>query len=160
MAKKRKSAPSGAEAGTTMVAQHRRARFEFEILEEFECGIQLQGTEVKVLRDGNISLEEAYARIIGGEVFLVGAHIDPYNHASVGNHNPTRRRKLLLRRAEIRKLEAKVTQKGLTLVPLAVYFNARGLCKVKIGLGRGKKGHDKRQTLKGREDRREIQRFS
>ena len=140
------------------VAANKKARHAFEILDVFEAGIVLRGTEVKSLRDGSISLDEAYGRLYEHEVFLVGAHIEVYSHASVGNHNPTRKRKLLLRGAEIRKLESKVTQKGLTLVPLEIYFNERGIAKVSLGLCRGKRTHDKRQDLKKRDADREMKR--
>lgn len=140
------------------VADHKKARHLYEILDEFEAGIVLLGTEVKVLREGRISLDEAFGRVYESEVFLVGAHIDTYSHASSGNHEPTRRRKLLLRRGEIRKLKAKVTQKGLTIVPLEVFFNERGLAKIRIGLCRGKKLHDKRQDLKKKDAEREMKR--
>jgi SsrA-binding protein len=142
-----------------LVIENRKARHTFEILEVWEAGIALLGTEVKALRDGKISLDEAYGRIDQGALYLVGAHIEPYRHAGVGNHLPTRRRKLLLRKVEIRKILAKVTQKGLTLVPLKVYFNTRGLAKVSIGLGRGKKTHDKREDVRRRDAEREMKRF-
>jgi SsrA-binding protein len=138
------------------VIDNRKARHSFEVLETFEAGIALRGTEVKTLREGKAHLEEAYARIDGGEVFLVGAHIAEYSHGNVMNHEPTRRRKLLLRKAQIRKLEASVKQKGLTLVPLKIYFNDRGLVKVQIGLCRGRKTVDKRDKERKREATREI----
>jgi SsrA-binding protein len=140
------------------VVLNRKARHAFEILEVFECGLMLRGTEVKSLRDGLISLEEAFGRVYEDEAFLVGARIEPYSHASTGNHEPTRRRKLLMRRVELRKLKAKVTQKGLTLVPLEVYFNDRGIAKLELGLCRGKQLHDKRQELKKRDTERELRR--
>ena len=142
-----------------IVVENRKARHEFEILDEWEAGVVLVGTEVKALRDGKLSLDEAYGRVDGNEVYLVGARIDPYTHAGTRNHVPTRKRKLLLRRGEIRKLKAKVTQKGLTLIPLVVYFDERGLAKVVLGLGRGKKFHDKRQDVKRRDAEREMKRF-
>lgn len=161
MAQKRKPAGSGKSsgqpAGRKMVTVNRKARHLYEVLEEFETGLVLRGTEVKSLRAGNISLDEAFGRIYDQAIYLVGAHIDAYTHASQ-NHNPTRRRKLLLGKVETRKLKAKVMQKGLTLVPLEVYFNERGLAKLLLGLCRGKKLHDKRRDIKERDARREMRR--
>lgn len=141
-----------------LVAENRKARHRFEILDTLECGIALTGSEVKSLRDGKLSLDEAYARVKDGEVWLVGADIAEYPQATYWNHPPKRPRKLLLHRDEIRKFAAKAHEKGLTLVPLKVYFNARGIAKVELGLCRGKKLHDKREALKKAETRREIQR--
>lgn len=138
--------------------RNKRARHRFEVLQTAECGLLLVGSEVKSLRAGQASLEEAFARIRGHEVWLLGMHIPPYAHAGLKGHEPTRPRKLLLHRREIEKWTAKVTQQGLTLVPLAVYFNARGLAKVELALVRGKRQHDKRQDLKKREHQREISR--
>ncbi|MEE2887598.1 MAG: SsrA-binding protein SmpB [Planctomycetota bacterium] len=161
MAKKGKASAAGKATGRTtdrkMITVNRKARHLYEVLEEFETGLVLRGTEVKSLRAGNISLDEAFGRIDEQAVYLVGAHIDAYNHASQ-NHNPTRRRKLLLGKVETRKLKAKVMQKGLTLVPLEVYFNERGLAKLLLGLCRGKKLHDKRRDIKERDARREMRR--
>jgi SsrA-binding protein len=161
MAQKRKSAGAGKSGGSKpdrkVVAVNRKARHLYEILEEFETGLVLRGTEVKSLRAGNISLDEAFGRIYEDVVFLVGAHIEAYPHASF-NHDPIRKRQLLMRKVEARKLKAKVTQKGLTLVPLEVYFNERGIAKLSIGLGRGKKLQDKRQDLKKRDAERELRR--
>ena len=160
MAQKRKSGgkpnPTAKKPERHTVVANRKARHLFEILEVFEVGMVLRGTEVKSLRAGNISLDEAFGRIYDDAAYLVGAHIDPYSHASSGNHDPTRRRKLLLRKLELRKLKSKVTQKGLTLVPLEVYFDERGLAKLSLGLCRGKKIHDKRQELKRRDAQREM----
>lgn len=160
MAQKRKPSQSGS-AGRDLprksVVVNKKARHLFEILDVYEAGIVLCGTEVKVLREGRISLDEAFGRIYDDAVFLVGAHIDAYSHATV-NHEPTRKRKLLLRKGEIRKLKAKVNQKGLTIVPLEIYFNERGLAKVSIGLCRGKRLHDKRQDLKKKDADREMKR--
>ncbi len=143
---------------TTPRIRNRKARHRFQILETVQCGLVLQGTEVKSLRAGRGSLDEAYARITEGEVWLLGFHIAPYSHGHTSNHEPKRPRKLLLRRGEIRKLEAKVTQKGLTLVPLDVYFNDRGLVKVMLSVAQGKSSVDKRQDLKEAEHRREMDR--
>ena len=141
-----------------LVAENRKARFRFEILDTLDCGIQLTGSEVKSLRDGKLSLEEAYARVKDGEVWMVGADIAEYPQATLWNHVPKRPRKLLLHRAEREKFANLAHEKGLTLVPLRVYFNARGLAKVQIGLCRGKKLHDKRETLKKADSKREIER--
>jgi SsrA-binding protein len=135
---------------------NRKAKFNFEILERIEAGISLLGTEVKSLRNGQASLEEAYARLQGTDFYLIGCHIKPYEQGTVRNHNPVRPRRLLLHRREIRKLSNKVTQRGLTLVPLKIYFNERGLAKVELALARGKAGFDKRQRIKRREQEREI----
>lgn len=138
--------------------KNKKARFNFEILEQAEAGISLTGSEVKSLRAGKASLEEAFAIIRDGEVFLRDCNISPYPQAGYAQHKPTRERKLLLHKREIRKLFNKVTQKGLTLIPLKMYFNDRGLVKVLIGLARGKKLHDKRQDLKKRDDQRAMER--
>jgi len=138
--------------------KNKKARFNFEILEQAEAGISLTGSEVKSLRSGKASLEEAFAVIRDGEAFLRDCNISPYPQAGYAQHKPTRERKLLLHRREIRKLFNKVTQKGLTLIPLRMYFNDRGLVKVVIGLARGKKLHDKRQALKKRDDQRAMAR--
>ncbi len=140
------------------VIRNKKASFKYQILEKIECGIALQGTEVKSLRAGNASLDEAYARIDGEEIWLVGFNVAPYTHGNVMNHEPTRPRKLLLRKAEIRKLLPKVLQRGQTLVPLRVYFNERGFCKVQIAVARGKTHSDRRQDLKKKEQKREIDR--
>ena len=138
--------------------KNKKARFNFEILEQAEAGISLTGSEVKSLRAGKASLEEAFAIIRDGEAFLRDCNISPYPQAGYAQHKPTRERKLLLHKREIRKLFNKVTQKGLTLIPLKMYFNDRGLVKVLIGLVRGKKLHDKRQDLKKRDDQRAMER--
>lgn len=141
-----------------VVADNRKARFQYEIMDSLECGIQLTGSEVKSLRDGKLSLEEAYARVKEGEVWLVGADIAEYPQATLWNHLPKRPRKLLMKRVEVEKFAALAHEKGLTLVPLKVYFNARGIAKVLLGLGRGKKLHDKRETMKKADSQREISR--
>jgi len=138
--------------------RNKRALHRFEVLEKLECGVVLVGTEVKSLRQGRASLDEAYARIRGGEVWLHGFHITPYEHGTVGQHEPVRPRKLLLHRRQIAKLIPKVTQRGLTLVPLTVFFSARGLVKVEVALARGKAQRDKREDLKSREHKREMDR--
>ena len=138
------------------VAVHKKARHRFEILEEFDAGLVLRGTEVKSLREGKVSLDEAFGRIDGNEVFLVGCHIPEYFAGNRQNHDPHRRRKLLLRRREIKRIETKVTQKGFTVVPLRLYFSDRGFAKVTLGLCRGKRMGDKREVLKRREAERQM----
>lgn len=142
--------------GRRVVVVNKKARHKYEILDSVEVGIVLMGAEVKSIREGKISLDEAFGRIYGDEVFLVGAHVPQYSCAGSWQPEPTRRRKLLLHRREIRKLKAKVTQKGLTLVPLDVYFNERGLAKLTLALCKGKKTKDKREDLKKKDARREM----
>ncbi len=137
--------------------ENRQARFNYEILEKFEAGISLRGTEVKSIREGRANLKEAYADIRGGEVYLVGAHISPYSHGNIANHEPVRDRRLLLKAVEIKRLQGKVMEKGLTLVPMRLYLKGR-LIKVELGVGRGKKLVDKREDIKKRDQEREIRR--
>lgn len=139
------------------VAENRKARHKFEILETLECGIVLMGSEVKSLRNGRLSLAESYARVKGDEVWLLGADISDYAQASSMNHANRRPRKLLLHRVEIRKFADLAHEKGLTLVPLKVYFK-KGRAKLLLGLCRGKKLHDKRDSLKKADSQRQIQR--
>jgi SsrA-binding protein len=143
--------------GIKIIAENRRARADYFIEETFEAGIALTGTEVKSLRAGRANLKESYGDVVGGEVWLVGCHISPYEHGNVNNHEPTRRRKLLLHKAEIARLFGKTQERGLTLVPMKMYFK-RGRAKIELGLGRGKKHGDRRQELKERTVNREIQR--
>ncbi len=142
----------------TPTIQNKKARFNFEIIEKLEAGIALTGSEVKSLRNGKASLDEAFAVIRGSEVFLRDCNISPYAQAGYAQHVPTRERKLLLHRREIERWQKKVTQRGLTLVPLRIYFSERGLAKITIALGRGKTHADKRSDLKTREHRREMDR--
>ena len=139
------------------ICTNRRARHLYEIMDEIECGIVLKGSEVKSLRDGKVSLDEAYARIREGELWLVDCDIAVYPQASLLNHEPKRPRKLLLHRRELRKFAEQAAHKGLTLFPLGMYFT-RGKVKVKIAVGRGRKLHDKREALKKAEAKREMQR--
>lgn len=140
------------------MAQNRRARHEYDILETYECGISLMGAEVKSLRGGQISLQDAYARIDGGEAWLVGAHVAPYEYASgYGRFDPDRPRKLLLHRDQIDELAGVVAQKSLTLVPLSIYFKD-GRAKVEIALARGRRLYDKRRVLAERDASREAAR--
>lgn len=143
--------------GRKVVVRNRKARHEFEVLETWEAGLVLQGTEVKALRDGRANLQDAFARVSGSEVWLHNLHISPYEPGNRFNHDPLRTRKLLLHRREIRRLIGQVEQKGLTLIPLELYFR-RGMAKVTLALARGKKMHDKRETMKRRDAEREMQR--
>ena len=137
------------------IATNRRARHEYEILETVEAGLVLRGTEVKSLRDGLVNFKDSYASVRNGEGWLLGCHINPYSHGTDANHDPERDRKLLLHKREIARLSGKISERGLTLVPLRLYFK-EGRAKVELGLARGKKLHDKRATLREREVRREM----
>jgi SsrA-binding protein len=148
--KKRKAAPGD-------VATNRQASFRYHLLEKWECGIQLQGSEVKSLREGAVQLKDAYAELRDGEVWLQRMHIAPYKPAAAENHDPERPRKLLMHRREIERLVGKTAEKGLTLVPTRVYFKGPR-AKVELALARGKERHDKRRAIKERETRREIDR--
>ena len=140
-----------------LVASNRKAHHNFEILETYEAGLVLRGTEVKALREGRADLKESYARVEGNEAWLLGCHISPYAQGNRANHDPLRPRKLLLHRAEINRLLGKIMEKGLTLVPLRLYFKD-GRAKVEVGLARGRKTLDKRQVIREREERREMDR--
>jgi SsrA-binding protein len=144
-------------AGDRLVTDNRKARHDYEILDTYEAGIVLTGSEVKSLRAGRANLKDSYARVDRGEVFLMNAHISPYAAASQFGHEPERNRKLLLHRAEIDKLLGRVQERGLTIIPLKVYFK-NGRAKVLLGVGRGKKAYDKRESIKEREMRRETDR--
>jgi SsrA-binding protein len=139
------------------IARNKRARHDYEIIETWEAGIVLTGTEVKALRDGRAQIGDAYAVLKDGEAWLLNAHIAPYDKGNIWNHEPTRSRKLLLHQKEIRQMIGAVERKGLTLVALELYFK-QGRAKVRIGLGRGKKLHDKRADVKERDDARDMQR--
>ncbi len=141
--------------GDRTVATNRRARHEYEILETVEAGLMLKGTEVKSLRAGQVNFKDAYATIRNREAWLLGCHVSPYSHGTDANHDPERDRKLLLHRREIERLMGKVAERGLTLIPLRVYFK-EGRAKVEIGLARGKKLHDKRSAIREREVQREM----
>jgi SsrA-binding protein len=140
-----------------LVASNRRARFDYEILDTFEAGIELRGPEVKSLRAGKVSLNEAFAVLRGGEAFLVNAHINPYEQAGRENPDPRRERRLLLHKREILRLQGQVAERGRTLVPLALYFR-RGRANVELALARGKRRFDKRETIQRREQEREVAR--
>jgi SsrA-binding protein len=150
---------SGAEreTGDRTVATNRRARHQYAILETVEAGLVLRGTEVKSLRAGQVNFKDSYATMRNGEAWLLGCHISPYSHGTDQNHDPERERKLLLRRREIARLTGKIAERGLTLVPLRLYFK-HGRAKLELGLARGKKLHDKRSAIREREVRREMDR--
>ena len=134
-----------------LVAENRKARFNYDIEEKLEAGIALLGSEVKSLRTGKANIADAYASSEGGELYLINAHIAEYTQAGRANHDPTRRRKLLVHRREMGRLTGAIQREGMTLVPLRLYFNARGIAKVQLGLAKGKKLHDKRETQKKRD---------
>jgi SsrA-binding protein len=144
--------------GRKVVATNRRARHDYDIQDTYEAGIVLRGVEVKSLRQGRASIAEAYARVSGGEVWLEGMHVPPYSHdSSKDEYEPVRSRKLLLHRAEIERLTGKLAERGLTLVPLSLYFRG-GRAKVELGLGRGRRRYEKRHVIAEREQRREVER--
>lgn len=140
------------------ISENRRARFEYDVLDTLECGIMLQGSEVKSLRSGKVTLDDAYGRVKDGEVWLFGCEIPEYAQATLWNHPPKRPRKLLMHRREVLKFAQKAKEKGLTLVPLKMYFNERGIAKVLLGLCKGKKLHDKRESLKKADMKRDMDR--
>src|SRR5512135_3268103 len=138
------------EQAQTTLADNRKAHHDFHLLETFEAGLVLLGTEVKAIREGRVNLRDSYARVEDGEVFVLNVHISPYSHRGYADHEPLRRRKLLLHRQEIRKLVGKTTERGMTLVPLRMYFK-NGRVKLALGLAKGKKEYDRRETIKRRE---------
>jgi SsrA-binding protein len=137
------------------IAENRKARHDYHILDTWEAGVSLLGTEVKSIREGRVNLRDSYARVDNGEIWMLNVHISPYSHRGSAEHQELRQRKLLLHRDEIRKMVGKVAEKGLTLVPLELYFK-NGRVKVLLGLAKGKQAHDKRETLKRRETDRET----
>ena len=143
--------------GIKIVTSNRRARREYHITETLEAGLALQGTEVKSLREGRANLQDAFCKVEGGEVFMVNAHISPYSHGNLNNHDPLRPRKLLLHKREIGKLQKATQQKGFTVIPLKLYFK-NGKAKVEIGLARGKKLYDKRADIAERDTQRRLDR--
>lgn len=153
--KKKKSEP---ENGERVVTENRKARHRFDVLEQLECGIVLRGSEVKSLREGKVSIQEAYGRIKNNELWLLGCDIAEFKQATIFNHEPRRPRKLLVHQKQLNKLTARATEKGLTLVPLKLYFNERGIAKVLLGVCRGKKAHDKRESIKKKDVDRQIER--
>ena len=136
------------------VATNKKAFRDFVILERWDCGIELKGSEVKSIRQGRVSLKEAYVTLRGGEAYLIGAHVAEWPYASVQNHEPTRPRKLLLHKYELRRLHGKVAERGYTLVPLSLYLK-RGRIKLEVGLARGKRKYDKRETLRKKDQKKE-----
>ena len=144
-------------ADEKVISTNRKAFHNYTILETVEAGLALRGTEVKSLRDSQVNFKDCYAAIDDNEAWLIGCHITPYHHGSDANHDPERRRKLLLHRREISRLLGKVAERGLTLIPLRLYFKG-GRAKVELGLARGKKLHDKRQDQKTQEAKREVER--
>ena len=155
MAAKKSQAGDEKEASTQPIADNRKAFHDYHILETFEAGVALLGTEVKGIREGQANLRDSFARVEGGEVWLFNVHINPYSHRGYVDHDPKRKRRLLLHKYEIRKLIGKTVEKGLTLVPTKMYFK-NGKIKVALALARGKEAHDKRETLRKREVDRET----
>jgi SsrA-binding protein len=146
---------TGTDDEQSLIADNRKAFFDYHILDTFEAGIALLGTEVKGIREGHANLRDSYARVEKGEIWLYNVHINAYSHRGYADHDPKRRRKLLLHRQEIRKLIGKTTEKGLTLVPTRMYFK-NGKVKVALALAKGKQSHDKRETMRRREVDRET----
>jgi SsrA-binding protein len=142
-----------------IIALNKKARFNYEILETYEAGLVLTGNEIKAIRQAKITLNEAYVRAQDGELWLVGAHITEYSHSSERDYNPTRKRKLLMKRAEINRLKGRVEQKGLTIVPVSIYLK-NGYAKLEVALARGKDAPDKRKTLIEREQKRTMERLT
>jgi SsrA-binding protein len=140
------------------VTVNKKAYRNFELVEKFEAGLELLGTEVKSLRAGTADLAGSYARVDNGQCWLVGAQIAPYEQAGSRQHEPARKRKLLLHKAEIRRIRIKLEQRGFTLVPLHIYFNKRGLAKIELALARGKRQYDKRRTISERDQKRDVDR--
>jgi SsrA-binding protein len=138
---------------------NRSAYHEYFIEDKFDAGMVLTGTEVKSLRDGRASFNDAYCYFHKGELWIKSLHIAEYSHGTVNNHEPLRERKLLLQKRELKKLEAKMKEQGYTIVPLRIFFNEKGLAKLEIGLGKGKKLHDKRESIKSRDVEREMKRY-
>ena len=143
--------------GIKIITKNKHARFQYEIIEEIEAGIVLKGTEVKSLRMGKVNLKESYATVKDGEIYVQNMHISPYEQGNIYNHDPLRERKLLLHKQEIKRLSVKVLERGMTLVPLKVYFKD-GRAKIELGLGKGKKFFDKRKDIARRDAERDIQR--
>ena len=144
--------------GKSIVSTNRKAYHEFQIIEILEAGLELLGSEVKSLREGKASLKESYIKIMKGQAWMVGVHISAYSHTGFSGHEPLRDRRLLLHKNEIYKINQKLSEKGLTALPLKLYFNKQGWLKVEIGLAKGKKLYDKRDTKKRRDIERDIQR--
>lgn len=138
---------------------NRKAEYEYFFVERYEAGIVLLGTEIKSIRDGNANIKEAYCFMKDGELFVRNMHIAEYKHGTVNNHDPIRVRKLLLTKQELKKLNKKIKEKGFTIVPTRIFMSERGFAKIEVALARGKKSYDKRQTIKDRENKRELNRI-
>lgn len=160
MAKKKTEKSAAKKTGPVqkMVADNRKAKHRYEIIDSVECGMQLMGSEVKSMREGKLSIDEAYIRIKGNELWLVGSDIAHYKNAGMWNHDPRRPRKLLIHAKEFAVFAGRALERGLTLIPLRVYFNERGLAKCVMALVKGKKLHDKREAMKERDTKRGLQR--
>lgn len=139
--------------------RNRQAYYDYFIEDKYDAGMVLTGTEVKSLRSGRASFNDSFCYINGGELWVKSLHIAEYSHGTANNHDPIRERKLLLKKKEIRKIEAKIKEKGISVVPLRIYFSEKGLVKMEIGLGKGKKMYDKRETIKQRDTEREMKKF-
>jgi len=139
--------------------KNRKASYEFEFVEKVEAGIMLKGTEIKSLREGKASIQEAYCYFKKGELFIKGMNISPYSEASFESHEMTRDRKLLLKKRELEKFKSKTEEKGLTIVPVRIYINKRGLAKLEVALAKGKKIYDKRESIKKKDQKRELERM-
>ena len=144
--------------GQKMITQNRKARYNYHLMDRYEAGIALTGTEVKSIRSGHMNLTDSHVRVDEGEIFLIDAHVSPYEYGTHDNHEPKRQRKLLMHRKEIRRLASKTNAAGITLIPTRAYFS-RGKVKIEIALARGKHDYDKREDLKKKADRRTIQRY-
>lgn len=156
--KDKKKKATEANKGERPITENRKARHKYEILEQIECGIVLRGSEVKSMREGKVSIQEAYGRVKDHELWLHGCDIPEFKQASIWNHEPRRPRKLLVHSRQLEKLSARAHEKGLTLVPLKLYFNERGIAKLTLGVCKGKKMHDKRETLKKADMKRQMDR--
>ena len=139
--------------------RNRQATFHYELIEKFIAGIVLKGTEIKSMREGKVNLQDGYCYFANGEVFVKGVNITPYAQGTHYNHEATRERKLLMKKSELKKLEAKVEEKGLALIPVRIFINDRGLAKMEVALARGKKLHDKRESIKEKDLKRELSRI-
>ena len=139
--------------------KNRKAKFQYEILDKYTAGIKLAGTEIKAIREGKAGIAESFCEFHRGELYVINMHVEEYSHATHFNHNPKPERKLLLNKQELRKLEKQINQSGLTIIPLRLFINERGLAKLVIALCKGKKTHDKRETIKDRENKRRLDRI-
>lgn len=145
-------------SGNVKEIKNKKAKFEYHLLTGFEAGMMLKGTEVKSLRKGEASLTDAYCLFVKGELFIKSLYIAEYSHGNINNHEPRRDRKLLLRKSELKKIEKKMSEKGFTIVPFKIFFSERGYAKVEIFLAQGKKAYDKRDSIKDRDSKRELDR--